>query len=207
MAIIKTTNSDYVIQAPESGSNITLRSDTIYVHGNLTITGSQTSINTGTIDLADNKIVLNSDWPIASPPTEDAGIIVNRGTEANVEIMYNEALNVWQLTNNGSTYSNIAAVSGTGFITAVVDDLTPELGGNLDVLTYEIFSSQDHVKFDGNVQINYTNVQPTANVANATLLYTAAPNGGTTGLYVVNSEVAQEELITKTRSFGFSLIL
>lgn len=207
MAIIKNTNSDYVIQANESGANITLRSETVYISGNLTVTGTQTSINTGTIDLADNKIVLNSDWPIASPPTEDAGIIVNRGTEANVEIMYNEALNVWQLTNDGSLYANISSTTGVGFITAVLDDATPELGGNLDLLTNEIFSSLDHVKIDGNVQINYTDVQPTANVANATIFYTAAPAGGTTGLYVVNSEVAQEELITKTRAFGFSLIL
>lgn len=210
MAIVKRTNSNYVITAPTSGSNITLQSETVRIDGNLIINGSQTTVNSVDTLIADNNIVLNADWPISSPPTENAGLTVNRGSSANVAILWNESLDKWQITSNvsnSSAYSNIASSSGTGILLEnIVEDLTPQLGGDLDVNGKTIFAATNNVQFSGNLQLNNTVVVPTS-AANATVLYANTPAAGTTGLYVVNNLATNEELVTKKRAFGFSLIL
>jgi hypothetical protein len=49
--------------------------------------------------------------------------------------------------------------------------------------------------------------EPTVQPTDSTLLYANGPGPGGTGLYVNNNQMLQQELITKTRAFGFSLIL
>jgi len=76
------------------------------VGGNLTISGSATYINTETIELADNTIVLNSN--ATGSATEDAGIEVERGSDPNVAILWDESSNLWTLTNDGTNYEAVA---------------------------------------------------------------------------------------------------
>lgn len=72
------------------------------VSGNLTVSGTTTTINTETINLADNLIVLNSN--ASGSPTEDAGLIVNRGSSANVSLFWDETNDRWSLNNSSATY-------------------------------------------------------------------------------------------------------
>ena len=44
-------------------------------------------------------------------------------------------------------------------------------------------------------------------VANSTIVYASTPGAGTSGLYVLNSQTANQELVTKARALGFSLLL
>jgi hypothetical protein len=44
------------------------------------------------LNIADNEIVLNSDVPSGTAPTQDAGIVVNRGSSTNTYIRWNETL-------------------------------------------------------------------------------------------------------------------
>jgi len=75
------------------------------VGGNLTIQGSTTTINTETVSLQDNIILLNSNS--ANTPSENAGLEVERGNSNNVKLRWNESTDRWQFTNDGSTYFNL----------------------------------------------------------------------------------------------------
>ena len=85
--------------------DVTIGND-LTVTGDLTVSGTTTTVNTETILLADNIITLNSNE--TGTPSENAGIEVERGTSTNVELRWNETNDVWELTNDGSTYYNIA---------------------------------------------------------------------------------------------------
>lgn len=78
----------------------------VIVSGNLTVSGTSTTVNTETILLADNKIVLNSNLPGGSAPSEDVGIIVNRGSSSNVEFIWDEGNDRW-------TFGSQTVVAGT----------------------------------------------------------------------------------------------
>ena len=84
----------------------------LVVQGNLTVQGTQTIVNTETIELADNIIVLNSNFTGASP-TENAGIEVERGSATNVQLFWDETNDAWAFTDLTGTYY-IAKTSGTG---------------------------------------------------------------------------------------------
>jgi hypothetical protein len=85
-------------------------SDNVIVGGNLTVNGTVTTINTEQIDLADNIININSDIDGATDPTQDAGIIVNRGNEVEAELIWNETTDRWTF-NNADQYYNIPVPS------------------------------------------------------------------------------------------------
>jgi hypothetical protein len=193
MAAVKKLNTSYTIDTTD-----------VIITGNLTVQGSQTAIETTNTTLKDNVIVLNDGETGAGVTLGTAGIAVARGSLANVALRWNESINKWELTNDGSTYSVIT--SSTSGSTILIDDLAPALGGNLNTNGYTILANVGNVKFGGNIQINNTLVAPTA-VAGATVVYAATPGAGASGVFVVNGEAVNEELITKKRAFAFSILL
>lgn len=78
---------------------------TVVIRGNLTVAGTTTTVNTETLTINDNIIVLNKNS--ADTPTENAGIEVERGTAANVLLRYNETNDEWEFTNDGTNYHSI----------------------------------------------------------------------------------------------------
>lgn len=79
------------------------------IGGDLTVNGTVTTINTVELKVSDNIITLNND--VTGTPTENAGMEVERGTSANVELIWNEATDRWTFTNDGSTFFNIPITS------------------------------------------------------------------------------------------------
>lgn len=75
------------------------------ITGNLTVQGTTTTVNSNTVAIGDNILVLNSDE--AGTPSQNAGLEVERGTATNVLVRWNETTDRWQFTNDGSTYYNI----------------------------------------------------------------------------------------------------
>ena len=75
------------------------------VNGNLDVQGSINSISTTEVNIIDNKVVLNSN--VTGAPSADAGLKVERGTSDDVEILWNETSDQWQLTNDGTNYHEI----------------------------------------------------------------------------------------------------
>ena len=81
------------------------------ITGNLIVSGSRIEINTATVLLNDNIITINSDLPNNISPTEDSGIEINRGSSTNVSVLWNETLDAWTFTNDGSSYERIPSGS------------------------------------------------------------------------------------------------
>lgn len=86
-------------------NDVTIGND-LTVTGDLVVNGTTTTVNTETINLADNIITLNSNFTGASP-TEDGGIEVERGTQTNVSLIWDESADRWAFTNDGSTFYNL----------------------------------------------------------------------------------------------------
>jgi hypothetical protein len=103
-----------VTVSPTSGEGTTVTiglpddvtiTNNLNVGGNLNVTGTINSVNTTQVNIVDNKINLNTDF--TGTPTADAGIRVERGTGADVEVLWNETDDRWTLTNNGTNYHAI----------------------------------------------------------------------------------------------------
>jgi hypothetical protein len=205
MASIKKFSGNLILQTPlNTGSNITLDTDNVYLTGNLIVQGNTTQVSSNNLTITDNVIVLNKGETGAGVTKGNAGVIIDRGTSPPAQIQWRESFSKWQIATSGTNYANIST-SSTG-LTVVFEDTAPVLGGNLNVNGKAIYGNTS-VMFGSNIQLNYPTVVPSSSLTNATLVYGGAPGGGTAGIYVVNSSASNQELITKTRSFGFSLIL
>jgi hypothetical protein len=108
------TNGQVAIgQAVGTSSNVTFNDVT--VSGNLTVSGTTTTVNTETINLADNIITLNSNE--AGAPSQNAGIEVERGTSTNVAFQWNETNDVWEYTVDGTNYIPVVGTTATQTLT------------------------------------------------------------------------------------------
>lgn len=65
----------------------------LVISGDLTVSGTTTTINTTNVNLADNIIVLNSD--ATGSPSASAGIEIERGSETNVQFLWDETNDQW----------------------------------------------------------------------------------------------------------------
>ena len=225
MATIKKTSGNYVIQTPYktgTDSNITLDTDNVYITGNLTIAGDTFHANVTNSDITDRLIVLNygetgNGVANVSGISGTSGIVIDRGTApgGNVQLIWNENFSTWQISGvtsgspgDGTQYSNIAT-SSTGGSSVLFDDLNPVLGGNLNVQNKTIYANvaaNTYVTIQGVMSIINANITPFSN-AGTTVFYANTAGAGTAGLYVVNDQATNEELVTKRRAFGFSLLL
>ena len=80
----------------------------VSVTGNLTIIGQTVYANTSTTLIADNIVTLNAAISQIAAPSVNAGVEVDRGSSANVALLWNETSDTWTFTNDGSTYFDIA---------------------------------------------------------------------------------------------------
>jgi len=69
----------------------------VIVDGNLTVNGTTTSVNTNEVNIGDSIILLNSDETGAA--SQNGGFEIERGTDANVSFVWNEADDKWDLNN------------------------------------------------------------------------------------------------------------
>lgn len=88
----RTADTNLVLTGNGTG-NVTVN-DSLSVTGNLTVSGTTTTVNSETISLADNIIALNSNFTSGSP-TEDTGISVTRGGSAAKTLLWDETNDKW----------------------------------------------------------------------------------------------------------------
>ena len=127
--------TDSLIQTEDS---VQINSD-ISVSGNLTINGNTTTLNTETLTVEDNIIILNSG--VTGSPSLNAGVEVERGTSNNVVIRWNESTDKWQFTNDGINYYDIGSVE-----TASINDLSDVVLSNS--------SNGEYLRYNGSNWIN-----------------------------------------------------
>lgn len=87
------TNVYYTTARANVAIDAKLASDVV-IGGNLTVSGTTTTINTATLNIEDNILVLNSGFTGADNIV-DAGFEVNRGNETNVTFTWDESEGEW----------------------------------------------------------------------------------------------------------------
>jgi len=211
MALTKRINTSYTLKTINSSDTVTMDTSLVTITGNLIVLGNQASLSTTNTSIFDNIVTLNAGLSPNVAPTLNAGIEVDRGTLANVQLRWNETVKAWQITSDGSAYANIATMASglspsTTSLTSVSQDTAPVLGGNLNVQNYQIYSStSSYVGINDNVAMATTSVAPSA-LAGNTVIYTTTAGGGGSGLYTVQSDGATNELATKSAAIKYSII-
>ena len=89
--------------------------------GDLTVQGTTTTINTETINLADNILLLNSNE--TGSPTQSGGIEIERGTELNVQFVWDETNDRWSLGSEDMYTSGTLIGDVTGDVTGTVSSI------------------------------------------------------------------------------------
>lgn len=208
MAAVSNFNTNYTITNKGTWlANVIVATHTMFVDGNLLVGGNTTQVTKTDLYITDNLITVNKGETGSGVTLGRAGLEVDRGLSANVQIIYNESTQKWQITNDGTTYYNIVSTTSPSGLTAVVDDTAPALGGNLDTYTRSIFSSNvAYVKFDDNLAIKTTSVAPSA-IANYNIVYAQTPISGGSGLYVTNTTNSNRELASSRKAIVYSLVL
>ena len=129
------------------GSGAFLRSDTndtfngnLTITGTLTVQGTTTTIESNTLTVGDNIIVLNND--VTGTPSQDAGIEIERGSSDNALIGWKEDGDIFEF-KVGSSAGSIGTVAN---ITA---------SGNLSV---DGVSNLDNTDVDGTLVVDGSNI-------------------------------------------------
>ena len=122
-ATIVRTSGTQSISGAKTFNDIATFSSNIVVNANLIVNGTTTEINTETLTVDDNIIVLNNNE--AGTPSQNAGIEVERGTHNNVLFRWNEGSTRWEYTEDGSTYTGLgSAANFTGNTDGVAEGST-----------------------------------------------------------------------------------
>jgi len=184
MSTYKRISGDYTIQSVGANDAINITSSMVTINGNLQVTGnSQTIVSTNSA-ITDNKITLNHGLSLSSPPNPaGAAIEVDRGTAANVQLIWNETVDNWQITTDGSTYANIATTASSG-IANVYADSAPAISANLDLRGNKIWDS----------------------TTNATTLTLSTVGGAGSGVYATPTSGSTVELVTQSKALAYAII-
>jgi len=97
--------------------NVTVSGDLV-VDGNLTVSGSTTYLNTATLTVEDNIVLLNSN--ATGSAVADAGIEVERGDDPNASFFWDESEDKWT-ANNGTTSTAVSLEGHTHSASAITD--------------------------------------------------------------------------------------
>lgn len=177
-----TTNEVTVSPTSGEGTTVTIGlpddvsiTNNLTVGGNLNVTGTINSVNTTQVNIVDNKINLNTDF--TGTPTVDAGIRIERGDSADVEILWKESQDSWTLTNDGTNYHAITrkyvTTIGNGSLTQV--PVTHNLGTR--EVTVQVYTTSTYDTVECDVVRTSTSV--------VTLGFTQAPASGAYTVVIV----------------------
>lgn len=217
MSTHKRINGNYDITTLGASDVVTISSSAVTVTGNLTVSGTQTTVNSQDTDIQDRVIVLNKGESGAGVTGGTSGIEVDRGSSTNSRIVYDESNDKWSIDNGSGSLTPIASsASGIG-LENIVEDTTPQLGGSLDVNGESIVSASNgnvviapdgtgilHV--DGSaVRLQNEGSDPTGQSGYTTVYSKVAGSGGT-GLYTVTDTTTADELVSKSKAVVFGII-
>ena len=83
----------------------------VVIKGDLTVEGTTTTVNSTEVDIGDNILRLNSGE--TGTPTQNAGLLIERGTSADVQFLWNETDDKWKVTENGTDFYNLLTANDT----------------------------------------------------------------------------------------------
>lgn len=198
MAVVKNTNSDYIITCNEGNGNLVINAD-VQVHGNVSY-DQFIDISNPFITVAANNTGLITEM----------GMLAQVNTNAWAGLRFNAIDDTWEVsskvTKDGSpVYPYTPIGSGTGAPSG--PDLAVQINGNgvfvgTSGLLYD--ASNSSLVLDGAQFFPYQAATPNS-VANSTAVYGDVPATGNTGVFVTGTEV-QGELITAQQALLYSII-
>jgi hypothetical protein len=121
----------------------------VTIHGDLNVDGVLNAINRTEINLEDNTIRLNSGLSASATPTEDAGVIVERGAEDNAALRWNETLDQWEIGFENGSYEAIIA---TNDLDEDVQDIVGGFVVGSDTISVNYEDGDDELQLDLIVQ-------------------------------------------------------
>ena len=134
----------------------------VIVQGDLTVSGTTTTINTTQLNIGDSLITLNSDLAAVTAPSENSGVEINRGSSDDVALIWNEGTDKWQITNDGTNYNNISVVDTVSDLS----DTTITNIANNQILKYNSTTSKWENQADaGGIQLTDLSVGAEATAA------------------------------------------
>ena len=189
----------------------------VTITGNLTVTGTTNSVETTNTRIKDRIITYNDGETGAGVTGGKSGIEIDRGSVANALFVFDETDDKFKIsTDAGSSFNRMMVTSSNG-LTEVVEDTSPQLGGDLDVNGKNITSAASNediqiipsgtgrVTIEAPLKLNDQAVVPPAAATGAKLLYADTAGGGGVGVYFVDG-TTNDELVSKSRAIAYSLI-
>ncbi len=187
----------------------------LQITGDFTVVGTTSTITTTDTAIKDRQIVLNDGETGAGVTGQYAGLRIDRGSSSDAWFVFDENTDTFKVSyDNGSSFPFVLVGSSTG-LTEVVQDATPQLGGNLDVNGKNIVSASTNEDIQlipngtGRVTVSSAlklNDQSTPSSAvGATLVYADTSAAGGTGVFFVDGSTS-DELVSKSRAVAYGII-
>ena len=175
IAAIQGTTNEIQVSGAGEGAIVTIGlpddvtiTNNLNVGGNLNVTGTINAVNTTQINIEDNKVNLNSN--ATGTPVADAGIRVERGDSADVEILWKESAGQWQLSNNGTNYHAISRKYVETLATSATSYTVTHNLGTADVLVQVSETASPYAKVETDVELTSTSA--------VTIKFATAPSAG-----------------------------
>jgi hypothetical protein len=211
MTTFKTTsgNLTYNIAPVVNGASIGQGQGTFKINGNLLVTGTQTTAGANVVSDPFITVAANNIGTLT-----DMGMIAQKTSNTYAGFRFDSTANTWQISSSvnsdGSPITNYANIltsdSVAGSNTQIQFNNNNTFGASAN-LTFDLANSI--LGISGQVRLAgfqaFTNTATPTNIANTVILYSNDPGVGGTGLYFT-SNVANDELISKSKSIVYSLI-
>ena len=198
MSTYKIVNDNYTITCNNGLGIFTVNAANIRFNGNITTTGSNTTIEDFIVVAANN-----------TGQITDMGLLAQLNANVFAGLRFDTAVNTWQISSNVNsigqgTYANILTSSAgqpaAGSNTQVQFNQGGSFGASAS-LTFDYVANK--LTLSG-YQV-FGNTATPANVANAVALYSNAVGSGGTGLYFTSSS-ANDELVSKSKAIVYGII-
>lgn len=200
MAIYKNISDDWYITL-DGGVG------TIYVDGNLDVTGNITYVSEIAVNDAFIIVAANNNGTV-----NDMGLVATKNSNAGTYagLRFDTTANTWQISSsvyaNGAPIAAYANLSSGGAGTVAGSDTQIQFNQS------GVFGASANLTFDyGNNKLTLTghqafaNVAIPANVSNAIVMFGNVVGAGGTGLYFT-SAAAADELVSKSKAIVYSII-
>jgi hypothetical protein len=198
MATYKNISSDWYISV-DNGVG------TIYIDGNLDVTGNITYVSEIAVNDAFIIVAANNTGTV-----NDMGLVATKVANSSYAgLRFDVTANAWQISSsvsaNGApiaSYSNIAI--GNATVGGANTQIQFNDGGAFGATANLTFNkSTNRLTLTGHQAL--ANVAIPANVANAVVIFSNAVSAGGTGLYFTSASAA-DELVSKSKAIVFSII-
>ena len=178
---IESRSTDTNLTISANGTGVVALNDNVTIAGTLTVSGTTTTVNSETINLADNIIVLNSNFTSGSP-TEDTGFSVLRGGSATKSFIWDESEDEWSVGSEkivAGTFEGNLVGNVTGNVTGNTSGSSGSTTGNAATATILATARTiGGVSFNGSANINLpgVNASGTQNTSGTAAGLSGTPN-------------------------------